>query len=384
MADAPFGTVDFDRMIGARVAKVRAAMEASGVATLICCGQNNISYLTGARPPAADAPRASAWRAVAVLRTDAPRPQLFTQFPQGARPGPVIEEWLAVETGEGAQELVASLGEGPIALDDAPFPLWTALAGRPVCDASVVLGPAKLTKTEDELRCIEIAQRINEEAMQWVRPLALPGVKATTVSGAFLRAVAERGATANTVDPVFQVMPRVVEIEATYPTPTQPVELQTGDVVWVDTGINYEGYASDFGATWIVGRAPDAVERDQFERWRGVVDGVLDALRPGVTGGDLVRAAGKDAGRTPWLSYFYLAHGIGTDSAEMPFVGTDLGPDFDDALVMQPGMVLVLEPVIWDNGHAGHRSEEIVAVTDTGYRRLSRPATLDEGGAWLG
>ena len=154
--------------------------------------------------------------------------------------------------------------------------------------------------------------------------------------------------------------------------------------MWVDTGINYEGYASDFGATWIVGRAPDAVERDQFERWRGVVDGVLDALRPGVTGGDLVRAAGKDAGRTPWLSYFYLAHGIGTDSAEMPFVGTDLGPDFDDALVMQPGMVLVLEPVIWDNGHAGHRSEEIVAVTDTGYRRLSRPATLDEGGAWLG
>ena len=47
--------VDFDRMIGARVAKVRAAMEAAGVATLVCCGQNNVSYLTGARPPAADA-----------------------------------------------------------------------------------------------------------------------------------------------------------------------------------------------------------------------------------------------------------------------------------------------------------------------------------------
>ena len=189
-----------------------------------------------------------------MLRADEPRTQLFTQFPQGARPGPLIEDWVAVETTEGAHELVASLGDGAIALDDAPFPLWTALAGRPVCDASAVLGPAKLTKTEDELRCIEIAQRINEEAMQWVRPLALPGVKATTVSGAFLRAVAERGATANTVDPVFQVMPRTVETEATYPTPTRPIELQTGDVLWVDTGINYEGYASDFGATWVVGR----------------------------------------------------------------------------------------------------------------------------------
>ena len=65
----------------------------------------------------------------------------------------------------------------------------------------------------------------------------------------------------------------------------------------------------------------------------------------------------------------------------MPFVGTDLGPEFDATLVLQPGMVLVFEPVIWDDGHAGHRSEEIVAVTDTGYRRLSRPATLDEAGA---
>ncbi len=83
-------------------------------------------------------------------------------------------------------------------------------------------------------------------------------------------------------------------------------------------------------------------------------------------------------GALPWLSYFYLAHGCGTDSAEMPFVGTDLGDDFDASLVIAPGMVLVLEPVIWDDGYAGHRSEEIVAVTDDGYTRLSSRAELDE------
>jgi Xaa-Pro aminopeptidase len=65
----------------------------------------------------------------------------------------------------------------------------------------------------------------------------------------------------------------------------------------------------------------------------------------------------------------------------MPFVGTDLGDDFDASLVLQPGMVLVLEPVIWDDGHAGHRSEEIVAVTDTGYAWLSERAVLDDAGA---
>jgi Xaa-Pro aminopeptidase len=34
-------------------------------------------------------------------------------------------------------------------------------------------------------------------------------------------------------------------------------------------------------------------------------------------------------------------------------------------------MVLVFEPVIWDEGHAGYRSEDIVAVTDSGSVQLS-------------
>jgi Xaa-Pro aminopeptidase len=104
-------------------------------------------------------------------------------------------------------------------------------------------------------------------------------------------------------------------------------------------------------------------------------------VKPGATAADLVEAARLDDGRLPWLSYFYLAHGLGTDSAEMPFVGTDLGAEFDAALVLQPGMVLVFEPVIWIDGNAGHRSEEIVAVTTDGYVRLSTPVMLDDGGA---
>jgi len=36
-------------------------------------------------------------------------------------------------------------------------------------------------------------------------------------------------------------------------------------------------------------------------------------------------------------------------------IGTDLGEAFDDRLVLAPGMVLVLEPAIWDEGAAGYR-----------------------------
>ena len=206
----------------------------------------------------------------------------------------------------------------------------------------------------------------------------------TDLSGVFLRAIAELGATANTVDPIFQVMPKSIAEgpysvtgDPVFPLPTRPRKLAAGDVLWIDTGINLNGYASDFGATWIVGGNPDERAQAQFQEWREIVDRALAVTKPGATGTDLVNAAKARDGKRPWLSYFYLAHGIGTDSAEMPLVGTDRGPEFDASIVLQPGMVLVFEPVVWQDGHCGHRSEEIVAVTDDGYLWLSSRAELD-------
>jgi Xaa-Pro aminopeptidase len=383
-------TLDLARMRRERVAKLRAAMRDARVETLVLCGQANVSFATGARAPAADHMRAAWWRAVALLRAGEPWPHLYTAFSDGVPddfPTEFLHPPLEVETHRGAAQLAALLPSGTIALDDAPFALWEALAHRAPADASAVLGPAKLCKTDDELECIRQAQAINEAAMREVQPLAMPGARATDLSGAFLRAIAELGASANTVDPVFQVMapsvaagPSSVTGEPIYPLPTRPQELHTGDVIWVDTGINLNGYGSDFGATWIVGDAPRDTAIEQHARWRDVVDRVLVVVRPGATGADLVAAAGLEHGTRPWLTYLYLSHGIGTDSAEMPFIGTDLGDAFDASIVLAPGMVLVLEPVIWDDGRAGHRSEEIVAVTDNGYRWLSSRAILDGAG----
>jgi Xaa-Pro aminopeptidase len=54
----------------------------------------------------------------------------------------------------------------------------------------------------------------------------------------------------------------------------------------------------------------------------------------------------------------------------MPFIGTDLGEAFEADIILEPGVVMVLEPVIWDDGHGGYRAEEVVAVTDSGYEML--------------
>jgi Xaa-Pro aminopeptidase len=384
---SPLGTLDLARMRRERMDKLRAAMRAAEIDTLVLCLQSNVSYATGARVPAADHVRASWWRDVAVVERDDPWARLYTEFPEGAPPelpGDHLHAAVEVEAAGGAAELVEQLGSGRVALDDAPFPLWQALAGREVLDGSLVLAPAKLTKTLDELECIRQAQAINERAMRSVREAMAPGVATTTLSGIFLREIYDLGATANVVDPVFNVMPASIAEgpysvtgDPVFPLPTRPRALERGDVLWIDTGISLNGYSSDFGATWIVGGEPDAGAQSQFARWRDTVDHVLEVTKPGATGADLVRAATERDGTRPWLSYFYLAHGIGTDPAEMPLIGTDRGDEFDASIVLEPGMVLVLEPVIWDDGACGHRSEEIVAVAEDGYTWLSSRAELD-------
>jgi Xaa-Pro aminopeptidase len=94
--------------------------------------------------------------------------------------------------------------------------------------------------------------------------------------------------------------------------------------------------------------------------------------RAGVSAADLGRAATKaNGGSRPWLPHFYLGHGIGVNAAEMPMIGTDLGDEFDEKFVLQQGMVLVLEPVVWEDGTGGYRSEEVLVITDDGWIKLT-------------
>ena len=260
-----------------------------------------------------------------------------------------------------------------------------------------MISAAKVVKTADEVECIRRAQAINEAAIADVVPLVKPGVKATELSGRLLQSLFEVGASSNTVDPIWQVMgrtpperPMSVTGDLVFPTPTQPSELGDGDLIWADNGVNYCGYQSDYGNAWIVGREPNAREREHYAVWRAIVDAALGALRPGATCADLTAAAtaaateaadrpgGAPFGRRPWLAHLYLAHGTGTESAELPYVGTDLGAEFDASFVLAAGMVLVFEPITWEDGLGGFRAEEIVAVTDDGYELLSHV----DVGAW--
>lgn len=369
--------------------RLQDQMADHGLDGLLLLGTSAVAYATGAAAPGCDSARAALLRSVALVVAGAEAPHLFTPYPEGSPPelpAAHLHAAVVVDLDDGAAVLAEALrglvGSGArIGCDEVPHPLVRALGEFELVSASGALAAAKLCKTPDELACIRAAQHINEQAMVDVLAFLRPGVRQTDLTARFLRRVFELGAETNGIDPIWQVMPLTkaegpwtVHGDLAFPTPSSTQVLEEGDVIWVDTGIHVGGYASDFGRTWIVGDdpRPSARQQDQFARWRAVMDAVLACCRPGATAGELTRAAvDADGGRRPWIEHFYLAHSVGTDSAEMPLVGTDLGDAFDDAMVLAPGMVLVLEPVIWDDGAAGYRSEDIYAVTDDGWMALS-------------
>jgi Xaa-Pro aminopeptidase len=363
-----------------RRARLVDAMRTQGVDALVLLGQQNVAYATGVKVPAADQGLALHRRPVALVTAGGEDPCVWTWVPEGVPddlPLTRVNAGLNLEWEDGARTLLGEIPEGVVAIDDYTMPLYLAAraAGREFVDAGGVLGAAKIRKTPDEIECLRRAQAINEAAMVDTRAVLAPGIRATDLTAKFFERIFELGISSSTVDPIWQVMPPSIADgpfsatgDVVFPTYTTPRVLETGDLIFVDTGISYEGYQADFGHTWTVGEAPDALRREQAARWRAVIAAVVDTIKPGATGRDLTRVAEEteQGRRRPWLPHLYLAHGTGTDSAEMPFVGSDLGEAFDETIVLEPGMVLVLEPVIWDDGHGGFRAEEIVVVTDDG------------------
>ena len=114
------------------------------------------------------------------------------------------------------------------------LPMWSA--------------PRSSPRHPDEIACIRNAQRLNELAMTDALAILRPGVRQTDLSAVFLRRVFELGASANGIDPIWQVMAPTRELgpwtlhgDLAYPTVTTDRFLREGDVIWVDCGDHLAG-----------------------------------------------------------------------------------------------------------------------------------------------
>jgi Xaa-Pro aminopeptidase len=386
-------TPDLQRMRRETGARLRSAMADRGVDALILLGNNAVVYATGVSWPLGDAGLSYVERPIAVVLADDPHPHLFLPFREGAAsesglPADHLYGPVYLEFDEGVEHFARLLEDlipasAVIAVDELTGAMRRAhdrlfRSGRPV-DAAQIVGTAKLIKTPDELACLRTACQITDTAMVAVQQALAPGVRQIDLSASFMRRAFELGAMASMLEPIWQVMPKyktdgvwTTHGDLALPLLTTERELAAGDVLWTDVSITYQGYCSDFGRTWIVGRDPTPRQHAQFDKWLEILHAVLDVTRAGTSIAELGRTATKaNGGVRPWLPHFYLGHSIGVNAAETPMIGTDLGEEFDENFILEPGMVLVLEPVVWEEGTGGYRSEEVIVISEEGHIRLT-------------
>ncbi|MFW2543599.1 M24 family metallopeptidase [Primorskyibacter sp. 2E107] len=226
-----------------------------------------------------------------------------------------------------------------------------------------LMAELRAIKSEAEIACIREACAIAGRAFDRVGEIARPGVPIAHVFRRFQAICLEEGADCV---PYLAGGAGPLGYDDVI-SPASETPLQTGDVLMLDTGLMRNGYFSDFDRNWAIGRAaPEAVSA--WARLLEATEAARQIARPGTTAAALYHAmhrivGGSEAGR--------LGHGLGMQLTE----GLSLIPG--DHTVLQPGMVITLEPGITLPGSGIMVHEDVFAITATGCEQLSPDAPRD-------
>jgi Xaa-Pro aminopeptidase len=162
-------------------------------------------------------------------------------------------------------------------------------------------------------------------------------------------------------------------------------KIQDGDIVVMDVGAQYSGYAADITRTVPANGKFTLRQREIYEIVLGAQNAAMDALKPGADmcrkgkqslykiSYDYINSHGKDLNGKP-LGQYYI-HGLGHN------IGLDVHDPGDSCNPLKPGQVVTMEPGIYiPEENIGVRIEDDVLITETGYELLSRrlPRTADE------
>lgn len=216
-------------------------------------------------------------------------------------------------------------------------------------------------KDDSELDQMRRAIRITESALSATIARVRPGQTeeeiATELRVAMLRAGAEEVAFVITVAGPRTASPHV--------SPS-PRPLERGDVLIVDCGAVYGGYAADITRTFAVGEIPAELER-VYGVVRAANEAGRAAVRPGVSAQEIDRAARRVIAEAGYGEYFVhrTGHGLGLEVHEPPYIVEG------HEELLQPGMTFTVEPGVYIPGLGGVRIEDDVVVTPTGAETLT-------------
>ena len=250
-------------------------------------------------------------------------------------------------------------------------------------------------KTPGEIEHMKEAGRLSKEALRLAGGMVKPGVTTKEIDAAVEGYLRLHGA-----KPTFKgymgfpaSICSSVNDQIVHGIPSPSVVLEEGDIIDIDTGATFGGWAGDNAWTFFVGEVSDAV--------KGLCECTLDCLKagieqavPGNSVGDIGFAIQELAEKNGYsVVREYVGHGVGHVMHEDPNV-----PNWGKkgrGVKLRAGMVIAIEPMInlgsydnhtlangWtvvtDDGMPSAHYENTVAITDDGPVIL----TADAKGPW--
>jgi Xaa-Pro aminopeptidase len=219
-----------------------------------------------------------------------------------------------------------------------------------------------MVKDEDELQRIRSAVVLGAKLFERATQVLRPGVKEVEVA-AEMELAARRGGAEE------MSFPTIIASGARSALPhgrASGARITPNAFVVCDFGVILSGYCSDQTRTVWVGKvAQDA--RQAYEAVREAQQAAVESVRAGIAVGEVDAAARKVLRKAGLGRYFThsTGHGVGLEIHESPRVADGQSD------ILQPGMVITIEPGVYFPGKWGVRIEDMVAVTAGGCEVLT-------------
>ena len=144
-------------------------------------------------------------------------------------------------------------------------------------------------------------------------------------------------------------------------------QIQLGEFLTMDFGAIYQGYCSDITRTVFLGDPGDK-HREVYETVLAAQRAGIKAVAPGRSGKEVDAVARKLIEEAGYGDYF--GHGLGHSVGLAIHEGPNL--NMREERVLEPGMVITVEPGIYIPEWGGVRIEDIVLVTENGCEVLTK------------
>ncbi len=382
--------IDFDALRRYRLGRAREQLQKHDWGSFLCFDLDNIRYITGTSlaewtrgkwvrwcllPRTGDPVLWEKSSAAAVKRELCPwlKPENIRtsiEWKHGANPHQVTLDQVHKVVSEIKQVLEENgLAHEPVAIDDADLFLLEGLAsaGLEVTNGLEALFDARLIKSAEELKIIELSASLVDGVYAQLAHYIRPGVRENEVvakiSEWLIAHGAERISGINCVSG-----PR----SNPHPHDYSDRMIRPGDLVFIDIMSHYLGYATCYYRTFAVTQASQR-QKDVYSRANEWLEASIDRVRPGATTADIAAAwpSAKDLGYKSERDALGLAvgHGIGISHHEKPWITRNWS--LEHPVPIEAGMHFALETFCGE-GEDGARIESQVIVTPDGHRVITK------------